>query len=64
MSGPSTRAPTVALLAAVRNEAVVAALRGRDSGDSIGLTVAAFVGIHLGYGIGMWQAVFGLVARR
>ena len=43
---------------------VVAALRGRDSGDSVGLTVAAFVGIHLGYGIGMWQAVFGLLARR
>ena len=43
---------------------VGAALRGRDSGDPIRLSVAAFVGIHLGYGIGMWQAVLRLVARR
>ncbi len=41
-----------------------ASLRGRAKGDSLILTVAAFVAIHLGYGIGMWQGVLGLLARR
>ena len=43
---------------------IVASLRGRAKGDSLVLTVSAFVAIHFGYGIGMWQGILGLLARR
>ena len=42
---------------------VAASLRGRVQGDSVILTVAAFVAIHVGYGIGMWQGLLGLARR-
>lgn len=42
----------------------LASRRNRDGSDSVALTLRAFVAIHAGYGIGVWQGVLDVVRPR